>query len=125
MIVLLRTARIVMRACAAVLVVLGILFWTGHELALVPAHAAVGLLFVVAMWAIAIAGAAKGAPRSLTVLTVVWGFVVFWLGMHQATILPTSAHWIVEVLHLLVGLAGVGIAERVAGSALRVQPAEA
>lgn len=123
MIVLLRAARIVMRACAAVLVILGIFFWTGHELSLVPAHALVGLLFVVAMWAIAIAGAAKGAPRSLTVLTVVWGFVVFWLGTHQAAILPTSAHWIVEVLHLLVGLAGLGIAERVAGIALRANAA--
>ncbi len=123
MIILLRTARIVMRACAAVLVILGILFWTGHELRLIPTHALVGLLFVIAIWAIAIAGAANGAPRSLTVLAVVWGFAVFWLGTHQATILPTSAHWIVEVLHLLVGLAGVGIAERVAGVALRANAA--
>lgn len=123
MIVLLRSARIVMRACAAVLVILGILFWTGRELQLVPAHAIVGLLFVIAMWAIAIAGTATGAPRSLTVSTVVWGFVVFWLGTQQAAILPTPAHWIVEVLHLLVGLAGVAIAERVAGVALRANAA--
>lgn len=123
MIVLLRTARVVMRACAAVLIILGILFWTGLELRLIPAHALVGLLFVVAMWGIAIAGAAKGAPRSLTALAVVWGFLVYWFGLHQAAILPTSAHWVIQVLHLLIGLAGVGIAERVAGIALRANAA--
>lgn len=123
MIVLLRTARVAMRACAAVLIVLGIALWTGHNARFIPVHILVGLLFVASLWAIAIAGAARRVPLPLTVLTVLWGFLVFWLGVHQVALLPNGAHWIVQVLHLIVGLAGVGIAERVAGTALRADAA--
>ena len=42
-----RTLRIVFQASAAFQVLLGIAFWTGHSLPLIPLHMAVGLLFVI------------------------------------------------------------------------------
>ena len=40
------------------------------------------------------------------------------LGLTQTRLLTGSAHWLIEVLHLLVGVAAVGMAE---GLAARVK----
>ena len=46
-------------------------------------------------------------------------------GMTQQAILPGDLHWIVRVMHLVIGLAAMPIAERLAGSPARasLQPA--
>ena len=36
---------------------------------------------------------------------------MLFLGLTQALLLNGSAHWIVQVLHLLVGLGAIGLAE--------------
>jgi hypothetical protein len=47
-------------------------------------------------------------------VAIVWGLVVPILGLNQDRLLVGSAHWVIEVLHLLVGLGAVGLAERLA-----------
>jgi len=91
-------------------VVLGILFWTGHAMALIQLHMIVGLVFVLVLMTLAVLGARAGAPPGLVVAALVWGLVIVALGMSQARILPGPGHWIVRVVHLLTGLAGVGLA---------------
>jgi uncharacterized membrane protein YuzA (DUF378 family) len=50
----------------------------------------------------------------LVALAAVWGLVVLVLGLNQTRLLVGSAHWLIEVLHLLVGIAAVGMAEGLA-----------
>jgi hypothetical protein len=45
---------------------------------------------------------------------IVWGVVVVALGMTQDSLLIGELHWIIQVLHLLVGLGAVGQAETLA-----------
>jgi hypothetical protein len=95
-----------------VLLVLGIAFWTGHGLSLIAVHTAVGTVLVLALWTTAGLAAAARAPGGLVAAGFIWGIVVIAFGMNQMSILPGSSHWIIQVLHLLVGMAAVGLNER-------------
>ena len=101
-----------MRAAAAVQVVLGIGFWTGRWAGLVNVHTAIGSLFVISLWVIAGIASARRAPGGLVGLAFVWGMVVLALGMTQRSILVGDLHWIVRVVHLVVSLASMPMAER-------------
>ena len=107
-----RILLVFMRAAMAVLVILGIGFWTGHWRNLVNVHMAVGALFVVALWAIAGIAAAHTRPPGLVAAGFLWGVVVLAVGMTQQRILIGELHWIIRVLHLAVGIAAMPIAER-------------
>jgi hypothetical protein len=108
------TAQMVVRACFVVQLVLGGLFWTGNALGLVPLHMLVGFLLVLGLWTLAALAAGAGVPPGLVALAAVWGLIVPILGLNQDRLLVGSAHWLIEVLHLLVGVAAVGLAEQLA-----------
>jgi uncharacterized membrane protein YuzA (DUF378 family) len=103
------------RLDALVLLVLGVLFWTGNAFDLVPLHQLLGIVLVLGLWALAILSWRAAAPPGLVIGALVWGLIVVWLGLNQQTLLPGDLHWLVRVLHLLVGLAAVGLAEALGG----------
>lgn len=103
------------RAAGLILIVLGLLFWSGHLTGLVPLHILVGLVLVLALWALAVLGARAGVGVGLAAGALFWGLVVLVLGLSQAAILPGGAHWVVQVLHLIVGIAAIGLAEMLGG----------
>src|SRR5690242_19443768 len=49
-----RIASIILRLCAALAVILGILFWSGNALNLIPIHMLLGLLVVLSLWIVGI-----------------------------------------------------------------------
>jgi hypothetical protein len=111
-------AQMLVRATFVVQLVLGGLFWTGRALDLVPLHQTIGFLLVFGLWTLAVLAARAGVRPPLVALAAVWGLVVAVFGLTQTRLLVGSAHWLIEVLHLLVGIAAVGMAE---GLAARVK----
>lgn len=103
-----------MRAAIAVQLILGIGFWTGHWAGLVSVHMIIGLLFVLALWVVAGISIARRQNSGLAVLVFVLGVLIAWLGMAQRGLLVGDLHWVVRVVHLLVGIAAMPIAERLA-----------
>ncbi len=95
-------------------IVLGLLFWTGNALDFVGLHILIGLLIVLLLWTQAALGLRAGLPLGLVGLAFLWGLLVPALGMTQARILPGSAHWIVQVVHLLLGLGALGLGDTLA-----------
>lgn len=114
--------RWVVRLTGLALIVLGLIFWVGRAHSLIPLHMLLGLVLVVALWVLAGIAARAGASSGMVALAFLWGLVVIGLGMTQTRILVGSAHWIVQVVHLLVGLAAMGMAE---GLGARVKRAAA
>ena len=102
----------VLRLSGLTLVLLGLLFWTGHAFQLVQLHMAVGALFTVAYFAIVILAARGGLDLGPALFATAWGFVLPTFGMIQTAILPGPMHWIVRVAHLLVGVIAMGTANR-------------
>lgn len=110
---------IFVRADGAILVILGLIFWTGNADALIPVHMALGIALVLALWTLAALAATAGVNLGLVVVAFVWGLVTPALGLTQTRILPTQGHWIVQVAHLLVGLTAIALAQLLARATRR------
>lgn len=102
-------------------VVLGLLFWTGRALTYIPLHISIGFVVVLGLWTLAILALFARAPLALVGFALLWGLALPALGMTQATILIGPWHWIIRVLHLLMGLAALGVADRLASHVLRTR----
>lgn len=108
-------ARSLISLCGIALLVLGILFWTGHALSLVPLHAMVlGGLFVICLWVLALLGFLAPGNRGFALLVLVWSLIVPALGVAQLNLLPGSGHWVIQVVHLLVGIIAMGLGHALA-----------
>ncbi len=95
-------------------IVLGILLWIGNFDQLKAIHMLFGIIVVLALWALAVMGAFSGVGVGFVVLAIVWGIIVPLLGITQESLLPGAAHWLIQVLHLLLGLGAIGQAENLA-----------
>lgn len=107
-------AQTVLRITGAIQIILGLLFWTGNAYSLIPVHILSGLILVLALWTLAVVALITGANRGLALVAIVWGVIVPVLGLTQSGLLQGSLHWIIEVIHLLVGLAAIGMGMRLA-----------
>ena len=95
-------------------IVLGGFIWTGNADSLIRMHIANGVMLVVSLLALAILAAFARVNPALVALAIVWVLVVLILGLTQERLLPGSAHWVIQVVHVLVGLAAIGQAENLA-----------
>ena len=102
--------RILVSAIGAIMIVLGILFWTGNALTLVTLHMLLGVTLVLLLWVIAIMAMVARANTVLALVGLVWGLIVPILGVTQFQLLPGSLHWMIQALHLLVGLFAIALA---------------
>jgi hypothetical protein len=107
-------AQMVVRVAGSIQIVTGLLFWTGNALVLLPVHLLSGVLLVLALWALAVLAARAGVGAGRVALAGLWGALVVGLGVTQGRLLPGEAHWVVQVLHLLVGLGAMGLAQHLA-----------
>lgn len=108
------------RVCWVLQLALGSVFWTGRLNGLVPLHILIGLLFVLALWALAVGGLRTGTAAGVAWGALVWGLIVLLFGLMQVKILVGSPHSIIQILHLLVGIAALGLAEDLAHGLRRV-----
>jgi hypothetical protein len=105
-----RTASIVLSLAGLLALILGLLFWTGAALNLLSMHMLLGLLAVCALWVIGIAQAiAKGGSWIIAVCALIIGAVMIVLGMIQSTLMIGELHWVVQVVHLILGILTIGI----------------
>lgn len=108
-----------LRAIFLVNLVLGILFWTGHGGGIgVLVHMLFGIIFVVLLWIVGVIAALRTGKIALQLTTFGIGLVIAIFGLAQGSILPGSGHVVVQVVHLLLALVGLGTAEM---SAARVR----
>jgi hypothetical protein len=102
------------RAVWLVQLALGLAFWTGNALGLVDLHQLLGILLVLALWTMAVLAYRAGVPAGLVAAAAVYGLLVAIVGLTQRELLVGSAHWVIEVIHLLLGIGLVGLAENLA-----------
>jgi hypothetical protein len=112
-------AQMVIRVTGVLLLILGLLFWTGEALSLIPVHMLLGVILVLALWVLAAVASQMGVPIGMTVGAAILGLLVGWLGFSQTNLLPGSAHWVIQVLHLLLGMAAIAVAEMIGGRVRR------
>lgn len=117
-------ARWLVRITGLIQIVLGVLFWTGNQLTLLPVHIAVGVILVLGLWTVAFVAARSGVQPGFVAIAFLWGLLVVVFGLTQTQMLVGGAHWVIQVLHLLVGVFAIGQAEGL-GQRIRQAPAVA
>ncbi len=115
---LVRITSNVLRVCALIALILGIIFWTSDvQGVLVPIHMLLGILVVLSLWILgyAIATAPRGKNIGLAVGAFVLGLLVLIVGLTQngPLALGSSTHWIIQVVHLILGLLAIGTGEAI------------
>jgi hypothetical protein len=105
-------AGLTLRVVFVLQLILGFLFWFGQAESLVGVHMVLGLLLVVLVWFL---GAAQGLTRvgsvGLALATFLVGLALAIVGLFQRGWVLNGAHWTIQVLHLLLALATVGLGE--------------
>jgi hypothetical protein len=109
--------QMAVRVLGVIQIVLGLLFWTGNALGLVDLHMLNGIVIVLLLWVMAGLAAAARVQPALVAGAFVWGLIVVALGLNQTDLLPGSFHWVIQVVHLLVGLVALGLADTLAARA--------
>ena len=90
--------------------IIGLLLWTHTAENLASLHMLLGILVVAALWVIGIAQSfARGGSWALTAGALILGALVLYLGMIQSTLMVGEFHWAIQVVHLLLGLAAIGV----------------
>lgn len=107
-------ALAVLRLTGLIQLALGLLFWTGNALGLIPVHMSIGFLAVLSLWTLALLAARAGVSPGAIALAFLWGLIVPIVGLTQARLLPGDFHWIIQVIHLLLGLGAIGLGEELA-----------
>ena len=108
-----RIAINIVRIGVLIELALGILFWTGNADSLQIVHIVIGILVVLSLWTLGIAQGLQGGSFGLALATFVVGFLLALVGLFQKQWLVGSNHWIIQVIHILLGLSAIGLAEMI------------
>ena len=114
----LTVAQMLVRITGVLQLILGLLIWAENAANLIGIHTLIGLVFVASLWVLAAVSTRAGVPIGLAAGVAVLGLVALVFGMAQVSLLPGSSHWVIQVVHLLIGMAAVGSGEAI-GSRLR------
>lgn len=88
--------------------------WTAATASLTNFHMLLGILAVLALWLLAIAYAMTGrANMTIVIVAITVGLLQAILGVTQESLLVNSAHWVIQTLHLLLGISVIGSGERI------------
>ena len=121
---LVRVTTMVLRISALLALILGILLWV-HVLpdSSAPIHMLLGIIVVLALIILGVAfGTSKGGNWGLAGGAIVLAIIVAGFGGSQRAILPAhNIHWMIQVIHLILGLAAIGMGEAIAGRYRRLQ----
>jgi hypothetical protein len=124
---ILTIAHMFVRITGVLLLILGLLIWAENMGGLIMMHMLLGVIFVLSLVVFAAAAQQAGASLGTAIGLALLGLVVLVLGITQMNLLPRPDpnHWIIQVVHLLVGMAAIGLAEAVGGRLRRMRLAEA
>lgn len=114
-----------LRIFALITLILGILLWLKVlPDGVVMIHMLLGLLAMFSLWTIAFgaATARKGANIGLAIGGFVLGLLLPIVGLGQLSFLQLNAstHWIIQVIHLLLGITAIGFGESIAARMRRL-----
>jgi FtsH-binding integral membrane protein len=119
--------QMLVRITGILLLILGLLIWTENMTNLIQIHMLLGVILVLSLLVLAVVTYRAGVPLGMAIGLAVLAVVVLVLGMTQMSLLPRPDpnHWIVQVVHLLLGMAAIGMAEAIGGRLRRTRSAPA
>jgi hypothetical protein len=115
----------VVRIVGVIELILGLLFWTGDVRSLIPVHMLLGTLVVLALWLLAATASQMGVPAGMAIGAAIVGLLLAIVGFTQTSLVPGGAHWIIQAIHLILGMAAIASGEMIGGRLRRARLATA
>jgi hypothetical protein len=117
------TGIIVLRWCARIAgllaFVLGLMLGRAGFALLIRVHMALGIVLVLALVLLSILGLSARVQSALPFVSLACAVVVFVVGITQNRLLPGGGHWVIEVIHPLLGIAAMGLSDAMAAAVSR------
>jgi hypothetical protein len=110
--------RLLLRISGVLALALGIALWTGHGYQYLKLHMWLGFVVTFDLLLLAIVSIFARVQPVLALVSIVWAAALPVLGIAQMRIVPGSNHWMIEVLHFILGLGAIGLGEALAKRAL-------
>lgn len=105
-----RITSIVLSLAGLLALISGLVFWAGFAIHLISMHMLLGLVAVAALWVIAIAQAfARGGGWLIAGGSFLLGALTILVGLYQTSIMLGAHHWVIQVIHLLLGVSMIGL----------------
>jgi hypothetical protein len=105
-----RIAAAVLTLAGSLALISGLLFWTGTAVNLITLHMLLGFLAVGALWVIGLAQAfSRGGSWVVALCTLIVGAAMIVISMMQSSLMIGQFHWVVQLIHLVLGLLTIGI----------------
>ena len=110
--VTLTVTQMLIRICGVLLLILGLLIRAENMYNLLQAHIGIGYILVLSVIVFAFAAWRLGAPLGMTIGLIVVGLAVAGMGFGQQSL---GLAWWAQLLHVLLGVAAIGMAEAIGG----------
>ena len=107
--------RWILRLALLVALIIGIALWTGHGYKYLSVHMWLGFIVTFDLLLLVILGFLSRLKFALLLIALVWAVALPFIGIAQLHLLPGANHWLVQALHLVLGLGAVGLGEVLAG----------
>ena len=105
-----RITSMVLSFAGLLALILGLLIWTAGASNLIQMHMLLGLLAVAALWVIGIGQAvSKGGSWSIAICALIVGAIMVLLGWNQSPLMVGPFHWVIQIVHLVLGLLVIGM----------------
>lgn len=110
-----RIAAFVATFAGTLALITGLVYWTGHGSNLLSLHMLLGFLTVGGLWAAAFGQAvSSGGSWILAAVAVLLGALAIYVGLYQTSLIFGDLRWLIQVLHLLLGILTIGLAHMAA-----------
>jgi hypothetical protein len=118
---ILTIAQWLVRIVGVLMLILGLLIWAENMFGLIGIHTQLGLLLFVSLLVLAGLSTRAGVPVGMAAGVGLVAVIMVGLGMTQTTLLPGPNHWVIQIVHLLVGMTAVGMGEAIGGRMRRAR----
>jgi uncharacterized membrane protein YczE len=103
--------RWILRIAFLISFALGCALWAGRGYAYLQFHMWLGFIITFTLLAIVILSLIARVKPALPLIALLWAVALPIFGIAQLRLMPGPNHWIVRVVHLILGLGAIGLGE--------------
>ena len=101
----------ILRIAFLVALGLGLALWSGHAYAYLQLHMWLGFIITFALLSMVILSFLSRVSPALPFVALLWAVALPVIGIAQLRILPGHNHWVIQTIHLILGLGAIGLGE--------------
>jgi hypothetical protein len=104
----------ILRLAFLAALIIGVALWMGQGYSLVRLHMWLGFIITFVLLALVVVALLARMKPALPLITVLWAVALPVIGIAQLRIMPGPNHWLIRVIHVILGLGAIGLGEALA-----------